>query len=364
MTEDSDFVRAIEAKPDDDIPRLIYADWLDDRGESARAEFIRLQIELASIDEFDPRWPELTHREQALIREHGHRWKIPDLKARQEFRRGFIEHVWIRGDRLTEASPILRGQPLVRSLRISGIDRNSGIPARLDWLDRIVELDLTNNSMVRDILDRLLEMQQLLSLRSLLLRNVRLWPDDLQWLAVSSLSEQVERLDLSGNPLGNDGVAVLSAPGLSGLKSLLLRSNGLEIEDTIRESGFQSLARCTKIRRLVQLDLNGQRPGMAIGEFLTSRQFDAMERLDLSIRGDLADNHWVSHFADLDAPRLQRLFLSGHLPESAIEPLVVLLDRIPSAVLVLCRKSIDDSVIVALESSSVRDRIRRTKVME
>lgn len=364
MTEDSDFVRAIEATPDDDTPRLIYADWLDDRGEPARADFIRLQIELAGIDEFHPRWPELTHRELALIREHGHRWKIPELKARQEFRRGFVEHVWIRGDRLTEASPILRDQPLVRSLRISGIDRQSGIPARLDWFDRLVELDLTNNSMVRFILDRILDRQRLRSLRSLLLKNVRLWPDDLQWLAVSSLSDQLDQLDLSGNPLGNDGAAILSAPGLTALKTLLLRSDGLEIEDTVRESGFQTLARSANIGRLVRLDLNGQRPGMAIGEFLSSQQFEAMEQLDLSIRGDFADDRWVNQFSDLDAPRLQRLFLSGRLPVSAIDPLVGLLHRIPSAMLVLCRKSVDESVAVALESSPVRDRIRRTKVME
>jgi hypothetical protein len=52
------------------------------------------------------------------------------------------------------------------------------------------------------------------------------------------------------------------------------------------------------------------------------------------------------------------------LPVSAIDPLVGLLHRIPSAMLVLCRKSVDESVAVALESSPVRDRIRRTKVME
>ena len=37
------FVAAICAEPDDDLPRLIYADWLDDRGDP-RGEFIRLQL--------------------------------------------------------------------------------------------------------------------------------------------------------------------------------------------------------------------------------------------------------------------------------------------------------------------------------
>ena len=40
-------LQAILDEPEDDAPRLIYADWLEDNGEADRAEFIRLQIELA-----------------------------------------------------------------------------------------------------------------------------------------------------------------------------------------------------------------------------------------------------------------------------------------------------------------------------
>jgi uncharacterized protein (TIGR02996 family) len=36
------FLRAIAAAPDDDLPRLVYADWLDEHGHAGRAEFIRL----------------------------------------------------------------------------------------------------------------------------------------------------------------------------------------------------------------------------------------------------------------------------------------------------------------------------------
>jgi uncharacterized protein (TIGR02996 family) len=45
--EAAGFLRAVVARPDDDLPRLIYADWLDERGEAVRAEFIRLQCLLA-----------------------------------------------------------------------------------------------------------------------------------------------------------------------------------------------------------------------------------------------------------------------------------------------------------------------------
>jgi uncharacterized protein (TIGR02996 family) len=45
MSGQAAFLKAVIAAPDDDLPRLIYADWLDERGDP-RGEFIRCQIEL------------------------------------------------------------------------------------------------------------------------------------------------------------------------------------------------------------------------------------------------------------------------------------------------------------------------------
>lgn len=41
--------RAICATPADDTPRLAYADWLDENDQPARAEFVRVQVELAKV---------------------------------------------------------------------------------------------------------------------------------------------------------------------------------------------------------------------------------------------------------------------------------------------------------------------------
>jgi uncharacterized protein (TIGR02996 family) len=41
MTDADAFLRAIIGAPDDDLPRLVYADWLDERGEGERADRIR-----------------------------------------------------------------------------------------------------------------------------------------------------------------------------------------------------------------------------------------------------------------------------------------------------------------------------------
>ena len=46
MHDKAAFIAAIKAAPDDDAPRLVYADWLEEHGESERAEFIRVMIEM------------------------------------------------------------------------------------------------------------------------------------------------------------------------------------------------------------------------------------------------------------------------------------------------------------------------------
>lgn len=43
MTDHEAFLAAIKANRDDDAPRLVYADWLQEHGEPERAELIRLQ---------------------------------------------------------------------------------------------------------------------------------------------------------------------------------------------------------------------------------------------------------------------------------------------------------------------------------
>jgi uncharacterized protein (TIGR02996 family) len=52
MNDDRDFIRAIAADPADNTLRLVYADWLEERGDG-RAEFLRLEAELAGKEARD-----------------------------------------------------------------------------------------------------------------------------------------------------------------------------------------------------------------------------------------------------------------------------------------------------------------------
>src|SRR5262245_15204849 len=50
MSDRKALLRGVIDEPDDDTPRLVMADWFEENGESDRAEFIRLQIQLARED--------------------------------------------------------------------------------------------------------------------------------------------------------------------------------------------------------------------------------------------------------------------------------------------------------------------------
>src|ERR1043165_4092328 len=70
------FLREIKDRPDDDTPRLVLADWLQDRGDP-RGELIALDIERCRLREGDPRHAELWQRERRLLCEHSFDWLGP-----------------------------------------------------------------------------------------------------------------------------------------------------------------------------------------------------------------------------------------------------------------------------------------------
>lgn len=76
MTEREAFLAAIRAAPDDDLPRLVFADWLDEQGEGERAEFIRSQCADGSRESFNGSSLAMTHTQLAM-RHDGYNWLGP-----------------------------------------------------------------------------------------------------------------------------------------------------------------------------------------------------------------------------------------------------------------------------------------------
>jgi uncharacterized protein (TIGR02996 family) len=89
MLDRDALLAAITANPDEDTPRLVYADWLQENGEEARAEFIRLQCRIEHTRHGAPGWDRLLKREKELrvqLFAHLATAGFADLT----FRRGFV----------------------------------------------------------------------------------------------------------------------------------------------------------------------------------------------------------------------------------------------------------------------------------
>jgi uncharacterized protein (TIGR02996 family) len=71
MSPERAFLQHIADDPDDDAPRLVFADWLQEHGGpagAARAELVRVQCEAARLPEGDPRGEPLRRRAADLLR--------------------------------------------------------------------------------------------------------------------------------------------------------------------------------------------------------------------------------------------------------------------------------------------------------
>src|SRR5262245_23124110 len=116
ITRDA-LLAAVCEQPDNDHPRLIYADWLEEHGDDAdrdRAAFIRLQIEAKNPATDLDRLCELRRREKALLEQYAATWQKPFAAAHKPFfERGFVANVTLsldallrRGKRFFEAAPL------------------------------------------------------------------------------------------------------------------------------------------------------------------------------------------------------------------------------------------------------------------
>jgi uncharacterized protein (TIGR02996 family) len=108
---------AIAADPDDDGPRIVYADWLLQAGDP-RGELIAIQCALAR-----GRTPELVARERSLLERHEAEWLAAAglVTGESRFVRGFAEKVDTTAVRAASAIDRLVEQPCLRELRM-GVD--------------------------------------------------------------------------------------------------------------------------------------------------------------------------------------------------------------------------------------------------
>jgi uncharacterized protein (TIGR02996 family) len=312
--EEQAFIRRIQANPDEDGPRLIFADWLDEQGDS-RGEFIRLQCALASLSFDDPLYSELKAREQHLRDQHEPEWKAPirRLVTDCQFHRGLIEAISIEarsfielGDELFQLAPIRRVRfleigkdfaelvqsPLlskIRELDLCGSYLGNGVPnmlSRSPYLSQIEMLDLAFNDLTDRGIQTLAEMPSLGRVRRLHLNdNNSLGELGMGALANSPYLEELRHLDISGNEINDFAIqAFLKGKFLTKLEKWIVHSN------RIGDRGVAALVHSPLLSQLLTfsptLDLRKNEIGpMGAQSLAESPLMDRVEFLDLSGNG-------------------------------------------------------------------------------
>lgn len=225
MTPEEPFIRAIREAPNDDASRLIYADWLEEHRQAARAEFIRLQCQIARVPDTGPERLVLVARAENLLRAHWKEWVGPlhaivgpwhdrygELWLGEEyhpdglrsFHRGFVDSLALDADAFLRNVESVKCLVPLRELRLWGAGRCAERLASEPELAGLSVLSFTDYY------------------------DAPLTAPDVAFLAKSPYLHGVSALYLGRNSLGDDGVeALLHAPWLVHVSILDLSDNGL-----------------------------------------------------------------------------------------------------------------------------------------
>jgi uncharacterized protein (TIGR02996 family) len=300
MTPNEAFLRDIAENPDEDAPRLVYADWLDDHGQPDRAEFIRVQCLRATLPADDPRAGPLEGRAAELLRNNWEAWVGPlralvgpyDSRRGEgwlagryhpdglwKFRRGFVDNLAL--DALTfvlVGDEVFRRTPL-RHLRVWEAGGAAEALAASPHLALLATLTFPDYF------------------------SAPLTADGALVLASSPYLTRLAGLDLYRNNVGDRGLeALASAPWLAGLKQLNLVDNGLSAVGAralavarapaltvlrlgvngLGDEGAEALAGSPLLARLTALDLHDCRLGRrAAAALAVSPHLGCLASLDL-----------------------------------------------------------------------------------
>lgn len=343
MLNEQAFLETIFEQPEDDGPRLVYADWLEEHGQTARAELIRVQIELPRATPRSRERTALAKREKALLAEHKADW-FPEFEgwkaSHYAVRRGFVDAIEVRGqlflDKLEEQ---FRRQPIydvnltavnrdmvlqvARMPRLTRL-RHLGLPqADIDlavlreflaspFLDRLTLLHIPLNAVGSAGLELIAGSPSLANLRHLNVKHNHIGPEGVQALARSAELSNLQWLNLCGNHhRPSDVVDLLRSIHRTQLRYLDLWSTNL------RDAGLRRLVECPDIARLTGLNLNNNEfSPRGIQALLKCNYLTRLEELHLGwspVTPPIAE-------ALLNSPRFPRLKRLNLHACGAIEP--------------------------------------------
>jgi uncharacterized protein (TIGR02996 family) len=368
---DSGLLDEVLAHPDDDAPRLVYADWLTTQ-DDPRGVFIAEQCRLATLDELHPDWPALYLRTERALARSRQAWTEPLLGLLDEdwpllpsafvFARGFPERLHLYMNESSPLAPLQAQIPLravevgrlplpaqifracaragLRGLKVTG-DIPGGALRSLapEELSLLEEFGLEDSHLAEDGAHELVRLLRPGQLRSLSLPDAALMDGGLALLADCGLLDGCDELDLRQNELDAPGLERLMARGGDRPLSLRLGHNpwlgasvcrllqrrplrGLEL-DWVRAPAEELLAALAapSARGLRHLHLVGafQGEGPHLAARLAEIPFEGLTRLSLD--GSSLDARGLALLLEAQPGLLSlRLDVSG--AEGALETLL------------------------------------------
>ena len=226
MLDREPFLKAIFANPADDLPRLVFADYLEEHGDGEWAELIRLECDLASYPMRIPR-EEMTHEMMQRLMERKDRAETLQYEI-------FCSKAH---DKLIEAGALIE-EPPTRDVRCRGFREFPAIDVRIDQLGEtefIRKQACASNP-------------EWYGAESLRIYGGRLTPIQLIEVLNNTVAEHVTELDLSGE--------VIETPAI--LNDIETNQGipvfDMETRPVVNLAVVEALAQSREARRLVTLN--------------------------------------------------------------------------------------------------------------
>jgi uncharacterized protein (TIGR02996 family) len=280
---------SVRANPDDDAPRLVYADALTDRGDP-RGEFIALQCAVG------PRDAELTLRENELLSANRHLWLagVPDgVECR--FTRGFVDQLTVPDTAgLKGLEALVTREPVTR-LVLGADGLRASTPLR--WVERLESIEFRDErwAMASDLL-RFFDSRTFGKLSELAFTHSNIAPSAANALkvALGAATPRLTRLGLRRSVSHAGLVELISAPWFNALLALDVADNDLRLGgiasftgsavkcklqsltldgNHLGDEGAQAIARSSRLSKLRALGLARNRIGLRGADELLSSPY-------------------------------------------------------------------------------------------
>jgi uncharacterized protein (TIGR02996 family) len=320
MNTQEALLQAIWNDPDDDTPRLVYADFLEETGKDAdvaRAKLIRLGIETAKLDPIGKYLSPLVAEEKRLWKKYRNRWMagLPRWACHSPAERGFLRdasctlHQFFKdAEAIFDREPLIELNPTgssreqakqladssilerLRFLTFSGHldDRLQAILLGSPYLKNLWELKIWRNARTEDWIPLIAREPKFSMLRRLHFYLQSIGIAGVTALSQSTTLRELKSFELFGDASDETARLLATSPIMNKVKSF--RFTGEGPFSALTSKGFRVLTGSSWMDHLQSLDLTANRiTDDGLKNLPPSLTWQQLEDLDLS-NNQISDN--------------------------------------------------------------------------